>query len=626
MKLKGFLVLFSLFFLIPIEAFAVQSGSTSREYDYTIEGYDINITVNENNAFEIVETIDAFFNVKKHGILRKIPLKNQVVRQDGTKSTNRATVENITVNEKHTVSVDAGYKVIKIGDASHVITGAKEYQISYTYSIGKDTGKSYDEFYLNLIGDEWDTAISGITFTIQMPKSFDEAKLGFSSGVERSTESSKVRYEVDGNFISGYYSGSLDPGEALTVRLELPEGYFIGAESNSDPETIIPACLSVLFLLISFLLWKIFGQDEPTTDKMEYYPPQGINSAEVGFIYKGKADERDVISLLIYLANKGYLEISDNDNSSSRSRRKSFTITKLKEYDGDNPNERMFLEGVFTKTKYRWKRIEYIPLEEVTKEDLRDNFYKTVNIIKKNMNNAENRQKIFERSSLNKRPLILLMMIIALILITTKPILEYNGSDALLVVLLIPSILITMTIIVFSMSDKLFKIMWTTAIAVIIGGIWFGIVLPSLLLDTFYLVTYFIGAICIMLMARLLKVMPKRTAYGHEMLEKINGFKQHLEITEEPKLRSLVEDNPEYAYHILPYAYVLGVSDLWMKQFEVLSLHKPLWYNKRLTDKWWIHDLMNDTMNSISSATTSGGGSGGGSSGGGSGGGGGSSW
>jgi len=254
MKLKGFLVLFSLFFLIPIEAFAAQSGSTSREYDYTIEGYDINITVNENNTFEIVETIDAFFNVKKHGILRKIPLKNQVIRQDGTKSTNRATVENITVNEKHAVSVDAGYKVIKIGDASHVITGAKEYQISYTYSIGKDTGKGYDEFYLNLIGDEWDTAISGITFTIQMPKSFDETKLGFSSGVERSTESSNVRYEVEGNLISGYYNGSLDPGEALTVRLELPEGYFIGAESNFDPETIIPACLPVGCVFVNQLL------------------------------------------------------------------------------------------------------------------------------------------------------------------------------------------------------------------------------------------------------------------------------------------------------------------------------------------------------------------------------------
>ena len=44
---------------------------------------------------------------------------------------------------------------------------------------------------------------------------------------------------------------------------------------------------------------------------MEFYPPEGYNSAEVGFLYEGTADTKDIISLLIYLADKGYLKIEE---------------------------------------------------------------------------------------------------------------------------------------------------------------------------------------------------------------------------------------------------------------------------------------------------------------------------
>lgn len=47
-------------------------------YDYVLDKYDINIIVNENNTFDITETITAYFNVTKHGIFRTIPLKIQL--------------------------------------------------------------------------------------------------------------------------------------------------------------------------------------------------------------------------------------------------------------------------------------------------------------------------------------------------------------------------------------------------------------------------------------------------------------------------------------------------------------------------------------------------------------------
>ena len=127
--------------------------------------------------------------------------------------------------------------------------------------------------------------------------------------------------------------------------------------------------------------------------------------------------------------------------------------------------------------------------------------------------------------------------------------------------------------------------------------------------------------------------MSKRTPFGKEMLGKIEGYKRFLETAEKEKLEMLVEQNPEYFYDMLPFAYALGVSYRWMKQFETIALKPPQWYG--YTDSFDINSFstfMNTTMvkatsvmsSSVSSDT--GGGSGGGFSGGGSGGGGGGSW
>lgn len=148
-------------------------------YDYVIDNYKIDMIVNEDNTFDITETITAYFDVPKHGIYRKIPLKNSITRIDGTKSNNRAKISDIEVNDNYTIYNESGYKVIKIGDADRTLTGSHTYQIKYTYNIGKDPLKDADELYFNLIGDEWDTVIKNVSFKITMPKSFDASTLRF---------------------------------------------------------------------------------------------------------------------------------------------------------------------------------------------------------------------------------------------------------------------------------------------------------------------------------------------------------------------------------------------------------------------------------------------------------------
>lgn len=624
-------------------------------YDYVIDKYDINIVVNENNTFDITETITAYFNVPKHGIIRTIPFKNTITRLDGTTSTNRIQVTNVNVDNEYTTSRENDNYKLKIGSANRTLTGEQKYVIKYSYNLGKDPLKDYDELYYNIIGNEWDTVIGNVTFSITMPKEFDSSKLGFSSGTTGSTDNSKIKYNVSENKITGSYNGILDVGEALTVRCELPEGYFVEAGLTFNLMNYIFYLAPILFLFIALFLWYKYGRDDKVVETVEFYPPEGFNSLEVGFLYKGKAENQDVTSLLIYLANQGYIKIAETEEKSLFSKSKGFKITKLKEYDGNNVNEQIFLNGLFTKRSslsidYLFnKNVEQKPtnnINEVTSADLYNNFYLTMNRILSNINNKENRYKIFEKTASSKTIFIILMIITTYCLITIPPIFTYGESESLLFALLFPGIGFTVLFkLVFgepqtiyvngkatysSIGTKIFGFIWGLGF----GGIpWFFLVLPALKQDPVYLIGYVLGLVCILGMVICLKYLPKRTAYGNELLGKLRGFRNFLETAEKDKLETMVMQDPTYFYNILPYTYVLGVSDKWIKKFESISLQAPSWYDSHNAfDMMTFGAFMNSTITSAQSimssspSSDSSSSSGGGSSGGGSGGGGGGSW
>ena len=623
--------------------------------DYVIDKYDVNMIVNENNTFDITETITAYFNTSKHGIFRTIPLKNKITRLDGTESTNYAKITNINVDNEYKASKEDGNYKLQIGSANYTVIGKQTYVIKYTYNLGKDPIKNCDELYYNIIGNEWDTVIGNVTFKISMPKNFDSSKIGFSSGIKGSIDNSKVNYNVVENTIIGSYNDILNIGEALTIRCELPEGYFTGTGLNFDIENYIFILVPFIFLLISILLWYGYGRDDQVVETVEFYPPQEFNSLEIGFLYKGIAESRDVTSLLIYLANKGYIKIAETEEKFLFSTSKGFKITKLKEYDGNNINEKIFLDGLFKKRKsisliFNKNDEQEVEnnINEVTSTDLYDNFYITMDKILYNINHKENKNKIFEKSASSKAIFIVLMIITTFCIITIPPVFLYGEISHLLFAILFPCIGFTVlfsfvfggakTIYVNGKAThslirtKIFGLVWGLAF----GGIpWAVMVLPALKYDTVYLIGYILGLVCVFGMLICLKYLPKRTPYGREILGKIKGFKKFLEIAEKDKLEMMVLQDPTYFYNILPYTYVLDVSDKWIEKFESISIKAPSWYESSnafniVTFSSFMNSTMNSAQSAMSSNPTSGssgtGTSGGGISGGGSGGGGGGSW
>lgn len=538
---------------------------------YFFTAYNVDINVNENNSFDITEHISTYFNEQRHGIFRTIPTRNQVRRTDGTSHSVKAKIKNIKASENCDVSIENGNYVLQIGDADTYVEGEHDYTIKYTYMLGEDQNNGFDELYYNIIGDGWDTYIQNVTFKITMPKEFDKSKLGFSIGNYGTVGTYDINYDVNDNIITGSVARTLQPNEAVTVRLELEDGYFYFNKTLYNFKLALLVAVPALLFIIVIILWSKFGKDKKAVQTVEFYPPNGMSSADIAFWQSGLiANNEKLTPLLIELANDGYIQIEEVETKSKK--KSEFAITKLKDsYDGNDRAKEIFFNGLF-KNGTRSK---------IYKSDLEDDFYLTLNIIRELYNKPEKRHKVFEAKSLYMR--ILAWVLCALSVFAVL----FNFSN---------------------LFDSNLKYILTLV----------GIIICIIS----FVFSFFIR---------------KRTDEAVDILGKINGFKNFLETAEKDKLEALVDDDPAYFYNILPYAYVLGVSDKWMKKFESIAVEPPQWYYGYYPYNYIMFShFMRDTINSASNAMVSmpvqsgSGGSfssgGGGFAGGGAGGGGGGSW
>lgn len=625
--------------------------SDNRSYPYYIDRYDVDIKVGKDNVYHVTEKIKAHFNESRHGIIRKIPTYNEVVRNDGSKSTNWARISNIKVSDSYTTSGDGNSQSIKIGDADQTITGDKNYEISYDYDIGPDRLKDADEFYFNIIGDQWDTAIREVNFTVQMPDKFDASKLGFTSGAKYSTDSTNILYTIDGNKIYGINKQSLSSNEALTMRLTLPDGYYQRAWSLGEwlinNYWLVGMMLAGVLLLVVILIWLIHGRDGLVTKVISYGPPDGLNSLDVDLVYNGCSSNKGVISLLIYLANKGYLKIHIDKTpvnnykigpiKYSTGGEESYRIEKLKDYDGGVESERLFFDGLF---KFGY--------ESVTEADLYNDFYKTVEAVKYREENSGLAQSLM--SDNKKYQIIILTIAIATVTLIPLSGLIAAASDASLALsALMPSAIM---LIFYIVGGKLGIDGGQNKESVLSASGWwlftsmFTIIFNSSLyfegagaVAPLYVLMTAISAFVSLIMMVFAVMTAKRSEAGNLLLGQVRGLKDFLTTVEKDRIEAMVEDNPNFFYDILPYAYALDVTDAWTKKFESMNLQVPDWYDS--PDSTFsassMDSFMGATMAGIASSmvsrpassgggSSSGGSSGGGSSGGGSGGGGGSSW
>ena len=614
-------VLFSTFFIVQVYGLEA----------FNISAFDINMTVYEDNSYLVVETINVDFHEQRHGIIRSLPLK--------TYRGNPASISNVDVSG-HKFSTDkvSGDLEIKIGDPNTYAGDSEKYIISYLYTIGDDGLKDMDELYWNLIGLDWDCTIDNVTFTINMPKSFADDRLNFTYGRKGSTQNDEVTWNIEGNVIRGALLAPLGPNEALTVALPLPEGYF------SQVKKVTPSAmarfgwlLSIIPIGIGAALWAATGRKKQSFPTVEFYPPQGVTSADVGFLIDGRVDPFDITSLIIYWAHKGYLTITEHTVKKVFGTKKSFIFTKLRDPadDAREYEHEMFREMFYLGDGMR-----------VSMEQLTDRFYATADKIKgqvKSSFEGNKETRIFDVSNTFCRWLLRITAFLGVLPGSYTVMKEFDNSDGpsllgksiLMSLAVMITVFIVMHILVNWKGMQKKRRFTQLFLALLFSGAICGVLIYGTI-SAEILPVGIASILSVVILGILASSCNRRTELGIWYEERLVGFREFLKATELDRIKMLVEENPHYFYHVLPFAMVLGVTNKWAKNFDGIMTQPPDWYHSATVQSGFnasgfAYDLESG-MRSVSVAmlsrpsSDSGGSSGGGSSGGGSGGGGGRSW
>lgn len=604
-KLHKWSVIFLVFGFISMAIFGVNvlinkvnrssSTSSSPADGFTIEEYKVVMNVNESNSIDIKEYVTVnFYEGGHHGIYRFIPSWLEYTNKDGVTQSRESKLSNLrAVGDNYTIDTVSGKQRIKIGDANYTLPiGSHTYEIDYTYDMGFDPYDNFDEFIFHAFGDYWGTEIKNASIIINLPKAFDsQNKVKFFADKHRKQDiTSYVNYYVSGNTIYANLSSNYRLNGALTIDVELPDGYFINESNNYGTISLLLCIICILFAIISFVLWNKNGKDlDKVPETVEFYPPEKLDAAEIGYLYKEDTGRKLSIALIIELASKGFIKIIESEDKETQTIVKSNTtdvnkyikreikIVKLKEYKAP------FLDTHYNATKIMK---DYFPdnvNENVVTSDF-DNFYENSKYLVDNGyiridNDSINQYSQEQLDAIEKE--------LSLNEFKDKPKMSANeeivynklfeDSDETILSENDSFYKVFSEIgenVRNSFDDKIndltaYKYMLISSLGFLICTILWGLAYCKFedlnpKLNIIYTIA-FISNIVTFVFAILMK---RKNSYGEQIKSKINGFKNYIELAEKNQIEMLVEQNPNYFYDILPFAYVLDVSKKWVEKFE----------------------------------------------------------
>ena len=606
--MKHKISLLSILFIFFIIMFSNKIFGINSDAGYIIENYKMDIIVNEDNTFDVTETIDVRFTEKgKRGIIRNIPRANFLKRENGEYSKNIAYLTNLEVNDDFKYTKDRKYYNIKIGKNDVVASKEKTYIIKYKYDIGKDPLKDIDEFYFYIIGEGWNTTINNVEFKIKMPKMFDENKVKFFNVYKNNFRNLHLNYIIREKTIIASYNKKLQPNEGLSIRMILPKGYFYRKWIPFTNAMLIKMFISLILVIVAIIIWMSDEKKKWIVCKREYYPPNNMNSLVLTLLYYGIKD--DAVMLLVSLLNKGYLRFEEIRYDSSNW--KNFKIIKIKDYDGNDKYEKIIFEELF-KNKDVIEKEEY----KYIINDITQKVYDGIDI------ESFNKKRIDKKSVRIKNLIFIMSMIVMTFMFWSSP------SDIIIKAIIM---------LVFRLVEKRMypfiktKTYWIFIMSLIIVPLDFlfnGIIR----LEDSYLIEFIFESVCFFILTVLFIKKNKVIKENIMILERIDSFYKFLRNPRRDKLNELIKNDPNYLYKMIPYIVSLNLLERYNNKYikDLLNaLGSPAWYegNEEFKLNLFVGELFKMYYGTYNySDDSSYGGFFGGSSGGGSGGGGGSSW
>ena len=299
-------------------------SAPARAQQERILDYHSDIEVHSDATMIVTETIRVVSagNRIRHGIYRDFPThytdrlgNHYTVGFQLVGATRDGAPETTRIEDR------SNGKRIYLGQSNAFLDpGEHTYTIAYVTNRQLGFFPSYDELFWNVTGNGWIFIIEHASATVHLPAGIPAnlVRLGGYTGPQGSMRSD-LTYSAgpDGTF-QFESSYPLPPYNGLTIRLDIPKGFFVPptrqdqlqyfAEDNRDA---LIAIFGFLVVLLYYLIaWAYAGRDPARgTIVVQYEPPADFSPAAIRYLARMGYDNKAFASSIIDMAVRGYVTI-----------------------------------------------------------------------------------------------------------------------------------------------------------------------------------------------------------------------------------------------------------------------------------------------------------------------------
>lgn len=593
--------------------------------NYVYKDYHVDVEYDYQNRAHIKEYMTVEYGPASmglhKGIGRIIPQIINISKTGFDKSyhqTFMVDIYDIKANELYDYYFEDSTCYIELGGNDYINTGSsvtKNYTLSYIVDIGDDFTRNFDYIFYNVIGTSYPVAIESATFNVIMPKDTDSnfqyfvGKRGANEPLEDFTKTLLTDGRVMYSLNNPVY---LDKNEGITVKMKLEEGYFKGLGNtikryNNINITLVVACS--VFTALTLICFVAFSMKRKNmVETVEFYPPDDLTPPDTQYLLNGAINTTAMSSLFVYWASKGIVKIELDEDKKPIGIRK---VNNIPEHFSDY--EKVIFNKMFENSEY----------VDITKRDekVANTIFNSIGLVREKIGSRYSKRST--RTKIWSCVISVLLMIVGFV-----SDLVLSRGNALSSIVFITSMItaigagLIMRFIMQKNTSTISKIVLVPAFMVFLAGFVCANIFMGFL-SVFPLYTRLLYFVPIIICIGLMGLADEYSDKWRETIGKVYGFKHNLEIVEADKLKKLVDDDPEYFYNILPYAYAFGITKKFIKKFENITIPYNAYYGDSVDMAYLI--ALNSSLNSYShvpSSSGSGFGGGGGGVGGGFGGGG----
>ena len=527
-----------------------------------VSGYTAELKIEQDGSYAYTQTMNASFS----GNEVVLPVWERIDIRSGGELSDVHT--EITVDGKNVDTSDgeADYRLLNLNKAdgnTQKIVSVQTGKFPASDTPGSELNAEFVPAGGNKTGNADFVRYSDMAVNITCPSVNGES--GISEQEYISGECS-FDAETNENGASAVLDGALPLGESVTVSFKLRHGVLKNSSAGVDTTLYVLSALPLLALTVLSIIKK----RRSVIPTMEYYPPDGMNPAEVGYIIDNSADDADLSSLIYYWASHGHLKIQVTSD-------KSYALHRINNLDDAHTD---------------YENAMYNSLWElgtgtcVRSFQLEKGYHTTVELAASYLENTvfSGERRIIDRGSVIRgRVLAYGTVILSVIVHLIADIIEKGTAFSPFAAVNLASLALVypMRLARLSYNNRIknrTRSVWQGILAVILGLAGSALYLMTFNRFTFGFIPRVVYTASTLVTVLLASRLSSYTEYGASVLGKCQGFKNFLKSAEKDRLEMLLEENPEYYFDILPYAQVLGVSKIWAEKFEKLKSTAPGWF------------------------------------------------